>query len=67
LSDKEKQRANRRHRWAVIFGFVALVFLQRGIWDMTAEVLTPFMTLIVGLIFVGIVGLIEREQLRKLF
>jgi polyferredoxin len=60
----EEKRAHRRHIWAVIFGFLALVLLWREIWDITAEIVSPTTTLIVGLIFWGIVALFEKEQKR---
>jgi len=52
---------------AVTFRFLAVVLLQRAIWDMTAEILSPTMTLIVGLTFLGIVALLEKEYFKKLF
>jgi hypothetical protein len=63
----EEKRARRRHIWAVIFGFLAVVLLWRAIWDITAEILSPTTTLIVGLIFLEIVALLEKEYLRELF
>jgi hypothetical protein len=65
--EKRAHRAHRRHIWAVIFGFLAVVLLQRAIWDMTAEILSPTATLLFGLIFVGIVALLEKEYVKELF
>jgi hypothetical protein len=45
----------------------AVVLLPRAIWDMIVEILSPTMTLIVGLIFLGIVALLEKEYVKKLF
>ena len=61
------KKAVRRHRWAAIVGFVALILLWRAIWDLSEQVFTPVTALIIGLVLVGVVGVLEKDHLKELF
>ena len=57
----------RRHRWATILGFVAIILLWRAIWDLSAEWFTPTTALFIGLAMVGAVGVLEKDYIKELF
>jgi hypothetical protein len=66
MSSAEKISA-RRHRWATILGFVAIILLWRAIWDLSEEWFTPTTALFIGLIMIGGVGVLEKDYIKELF
>jgi len=66
MEDGPTNSRRRKDLFSAILGLVAVVLLWRAIWDMTAAVMTPMMSLIVGLVLLGIIGYSNKEYLRKL-
>jgi hypothetical protein len=62
----ERQR-RRSNLLVAALGFVAVVMLWRAIWDITAELMSPFWSLIIGLVLVAGIAFIERDFIYKLF
>lgn len=67
MDSAANKSTTRRHRWAAIVGFVAIILLWRAIWDLSVEWFTPITALIIGLALVGVVGVLERDHLKELF
>jgi len=56
----------RREVLAAVLGLVAAVLLWRAIWDMTAAVMSPLTSLIVGLVLVGVIAYLNKNYLKEL-
>lgn len=44
-----------------------MVLLWRVIWDMAEAVMTPLMSLVVGLVLVGGIAYLNKDYLKELF
>lgn len=66
MKDPETRR-KRRETLAAIIGLVAVVLLWRAIWDLSVAVITPLMSLAVGLALIAVVAYLNKDYLRELF
>lgn len=67
MKDPETRRKRRRETLAAIIGLVAVVLLWRAIWDLSVAVMTPLMSLAVGLALIAVVAYLNKDYLRELF
>ena len=61
------RRKRRREVSAAVLGLVAVVLLWRAIWDMAAAIMSPLMSLGVGLALIGAVAYLNKDYLKELF
>ena len=63
----EDRRKKRRDVAVYALGVVAVVLIWRGIWDLTAEVISPWTSLLIGLGLVGAIAYVRRDIVERLF
>lgn len=63
------QERGKRRREVLVYGLgvVAVVLIWRGIWDLTAEAISPWISLLVGLGLVGAIAAVRKDIVEKLF
>jgi hypothetical protein len=67
MSDKNAATSKRRKNLlTAALGMVAVVLVWRAIWDMTAAIMNPLTSLIIGVLLLGIIGYTNKEYLKKL-
>ena len=67
MKNPETRSKKRKETLAAIICLVAVVLLWRAIWDLSEAVMTPLMSLAVGLALVAVVAYLNKEYLRELF
>ncbi|HKU49882.1 MAG TPA: hypothetical protein VJP79_08030 [Nitrososphaera sp.] len=67
MGKAETHRKRRKELLAGIIGLVAVVLLWRAIWDISAAVMTPITSLIIGLGLLAVLAYFNKEYLRELF
>jgi hypothetical protein len=48
-------------------GFVTVVLIWRGIWDLTAQVISPWTSLIIGLALVVGIAIVRQDSFKSCF
>jgi hypothetical protein len=66
---EEAARRSRRRRevLAAVLGVVAVVLIWRAIWDMAAAVMSPLISLVIGLALIGVIAYLNKDYLKELF
>jgi hypothetical protein len=67
MKDLEERRKKRREVLVYGLGVVAVILIWRGIWDITAEIRSPWGSLALGLGLVGAIGYVRRDFIERLF
>lgn len=57
----------KRHTLALLATGIGLVLFWRGIWEISAQFFSEYVSLILGLSILIIVALVERRQIFKFF
>ena len=52
---------------AAVLGVIAVVLIWRAIWDITAAVMSPLTSLVIGLALIGVIAYLNKDYLRELF
>lgn len=68
-ADKEaaERHRNRSNLLLAGLGFMAAVMLWRAAWEITAELMSPYESLIIGLVLLAGIAYIERDFIYRLF
>lgn len=67
MGNAEERRKKRRDVLVYGLGVAAATLITRGVWDLSAEVMSPLTSLLVGLAVVGGVAYVRRDFVEKLF
>lgn len=67
MTDAQERRSRRREVMVYGLGVVAVILIWRGIWDLTAEVISPWTSLLIGLGLVGAIAAVRWDIVEKLF
>jgi hypothetical protein len=66
IMDQTKSE-RRKYVVSALLGLVAVVLLWRAIWDFADMIMSPFMSLVIGFILLGILSFVQKDYIKKLF
>lgn len=67
MEEAARRSKRRREVLAAVLGVIAVVLIWRAIWDMTAAVMSPVTSLVIGLALIGVIAYLNKGYLRELF
>jgi len=67
MEEAARRSKRRREVLAAVLGVIAVVLIWRAIWDMTAAVMSPVTSLVIGLSLIGVIAYLNKGYLRELF
>ena len=67
MEEAARRSKRRREVLAAVLGVIAVVLIWRAIWDITAAVMSPLTSLVIGLALIGVIAYLNKDYLRELF
>lgn len=64
---EQTKSERRKYIISALLGLVAVVLLWRAIWDFADMIMSPFMSLVIGFILLGILSFVQKDYIKKLF
>jgi hypothetical protein len=64
---EQTKSERRKYVISALLGLVAVVLLWRAIWDFADMIMSPFMSLVIGFILLGILSFVQKDYIKKLF
>ena len=67
MKDKADRTKKRKEVLEYGLGVVAVVFIWKGVWELSAEIISPWISLLIGLAIVGVMAYVRWDFVERLF
>lgn len=63
----EQKPIKKKHLIIILLGFIAIILLWRGIWEVSAKLFSAEVSLILGIVILIVIAAIEKRPIYKFF